>query len=99
MQHAQQLDLQGRCQLTDLVEKQRAAIGLLETAAAQAVGAGEGALLVAEQFGFEQFGRDRRGVERDKRLAGTRTVLVQRARHQFLAGARFAGDQHIDAAA
>jgi hypothetical protein len=46
--------------LADLVEEERAAVGLLEAADAAAVGAGEGALLVAEELGLEERLRDRR---------------------------------------
>ena len=66
-QHAQQPRLQRGRHVADLVEKQRAAIGLLEAAAAQRIGAGERALLVAEQLGLEQVRGERRGVERDER--------------------------------
>ena len=57
-QHAQQARLQRQAHVADLVEEQRAAIGLLEAAAAQRIGAGERALLVAEQFGLEQLARE-----------------------------------------
>ena len=43
-----------RRQVADLVEKDRAAVGLLEAADAPGVGAGERAAFVAEQFAFEQ---------------------------------------------
>jgi hypothetical protein len=66
-QHAQQARLQRRRHVADLVEEQRAAVGLFEAAAAQRVGAGERALLVAEQLRFEQLLRNRRGVQRDER--------------------------------
>ena len=65
----------------------------------RSVGAGERALLVAEQLRLEQLGGDRRGVERDERLVRARDCVVQRARDQLLAGARFAGDQHRHARA
>ena len=52
------------------------------------------AALVAEELGLEQILRDRRGVDRDERLGGARAVPMQCARDQFLAGARFAGDEH-----
>ncbi len=68
-EHAQQARLQRQRHVADLVEEQRAAIGLLEAAGVAARGAGERAGLVAEQFRFEQFGRNRRGVERDEWLA------------------------------
>ncbi len=92
--HAQQAHLQVRRHVADLVEEQRAAFGLLEAAAARALRAGECTALVAEQFGFQQVLRYRRGVDRDERRRGARAVPVQRARDQLLAGARFAGDQH-----
>ena len=49
LQGAQQLDLRVQRQFADFVEKQRAAIGLGELADMLLGGAGEGALLVAEQ--------------------------------------------------
>ena len=54
LQHAQQLGLRGGRHVADLVEEQRAAVGLLEPADAAAIGAGEGALLVAEQLALQQ---------------------------------------------
>ena len=56
---AQQLGLQPHVHLGDFVEQQRAAVRLLELADAARDRAGEGALLVAEQLGFEQVLRDR----------------------------------------
>ncbi len=49
LQRAQQLDLRGGRQFADLVEEQRAAVGLDEFAGVLFGGAGEGAFLVAEQ--------------------------------------------------
>ena len=51
---AQQLDLRVERQFADLVEEQRAAIGLDELADVLLGRAGEGALLVAEQDGFDE---------------------------------------------
>ena len=93
-QHAQQAGLQRRRHVADFVEEQRAAVGLLEAAAAQRVGAGEGALFVAEQLGLEQIRRESRRVEGDERLVRTRTVPMQCVRHQLLARPRFARDEH-----
>ena len=89
-QHAQQARLQVGRHVADLVQEQRAALGLLEAAASQLLRAGERAALVAEQLGLEQIARNRRGVQRDEGLAGARAVVVQRARDQLLAGARLA---------
>jgi hypothetical protein len=54
--------------------------------------------LVAEQLGLQQILRDGRGVDGHEGAAGALGMLVQRARHQLLAGAGFAGDQHRDVA-
>ena len=53
LQHAQQLGLEGRRNLADLVEKQRALVGQFEAALALADAPGERALLMTEQFGFQ----------------------------------------------
>jgi hypothetical protein len=94
LQHAQQLDLEGRAGVADLVEKDGAAVGLLEAAAAVFIGAGEGAALVAEKFGFEQLVGQRAAVLDDEGLVGAPAAVVDGARQHFLAGARFAADQH-----
>ena len=94
LQHAQHLGLRGRGHVADLVEEERAAVGLLELADALPVGAGERALLVAEQFALEQRLGDRGAVDRQERLVGAVGVLVDRAGDQFLAGAALAEDQH-----
>jgi len=93
-EHAQQPRLQLGGHVADFVEKEGAALGLLETTLSLRRRAGEGAALVAEEFGFEQVAGNRRGVDGDEGLVGARTVSVHGARHQLLAGARFAGDQH-----
>ena len=54
LQDAQELDLQARRHVADLVEQQSAAIGGLEQALVGADRAGEGAFLVAEELRFEQ---------------------------------------------
>ena len=54
LQHAQQLGLRGRRDLADLVEEDGAGVGQLEPAQPPLGGAGEGALLVAEQLALEQ---------------------------------------------
>ena len=97
-QHAQQAGLQRCRHVADLVQEQRAALGLLEAAGVAAGGAGEGAGLVAEQFAFQQLGRDGGGVEGHERPFAARALGVQRARGQFLAGAGLAGDQHVEVA-
>src|SRR5690606_7213571 len=84
-EHAQQARLQLGRHVADLVEEQRAALGLLEAAAAHGGGAGEGAAFVAKEFGLEQVARDGRRVEGDEGLVRARAVAVQRAGDELLA--------------
>src|SRR5690349_10123074 len=93
-QHAQQSRLQRRRHIADFVEEQRAEVGLLEAAAALRIRARERTLLVTEQLGLEQLGRNRRRVQGDERFRLARAVFMQRARDELLAGAGLAGDQH-----
>jgi hypothetical protein len=53
-------------QLADLVEKQRPAVGLDEKPAARAVGAGKGALGVAEELALQELLGDRAAVDRQE---------------------------------
>ena len=94
LQHAQQLGLEGRRDLADLVEEQRAAVGRLETALARIDRAGEGPLLVAEEFGLEQVFRQRSAIEAHVGAACARRVVVDGVGDEFLAGAGLATDQH-----
>jgi len=94
LQHAQQFGLQLQRQLADLVEEQRAALRLLEKSFLRRRGAGERALGVAEQGGFQQIGSDGGTVDRHQRCRRVRPQLAQRGRHQLLAAARLALDQH-----
>ena len=57
LQHAQQLDLRRQVDVADLVEEQRAALGQLEAPLLARFGAGERALLVAEQLRLDQASR------------------------------------------
>ena len=72
LQYAQQHHLQLRRQLSDLVQKERAAVGLLESSFAARHGAGESAALVTEQFRSQQGVRNSGAVEFDQRPARAR---------------------------
>ena len=76
LQRAQQLGLQAHVHLADLVQQQGAAVGGLEFADAARHGAGEGALLVAEQFRFQQVFGDGGAVQRDERAGGAAGAAV-----------------------
>src|SRR5579862_9019423 len=95
-QHAQQPCLERQRHVTDLIEEQRAAVGLLEAPAPLYVRTGKGAALVSEELRLEQVRRNRRRVEGDERSPRARTVLVQCPGDELLAGAGLARDQHGD---
>ena len=98
LEDVEQLGLQRRFHLADLVEEDGAGVGLFELADARRGGAGEGALLVAEQLAFEQLTRQRGAVHLDERPVLARRTLVDGARHELLADAALAADEHGDVA-
>src|SRR5260221_4596682 len=80
LEHAQEFGLQAERQLADLVEEQRAAVGHLEAAGFLLGGAGERALLVAEQLALDQRLGERRAVDRDARPLRAPARALDRAR-------------------
>ena len=79
-ERAQELGLQLERELADLVEEQRAAVGALEGARALAVGAGEGAALVAEQLALDERARERRRSRRPRTGRSARGLASWMAR-------------------
>lgn len=69
-------------------------MGRLDTPDLALMGAGERALLMAEQFGLDQVLGDRPTVDRHEGLAVALRLPVQGPGHQFLAGTAFAANQH-----
>jgi hypothetical protein len=98
LQHVEELGLERRPHLANLVEEDRAEVRLLELADAGRGGAGERALLVPEELALEQLRRQRGAVDFDERLRLSRGSLMDRARHQLLAAAALAGNEHGDVA-
>ncbi len=90
--------MQAQRQIADFIEEESALVGGFETAAPAHQRAGERALLMAEEFVFDQsFGKV--GAGESYELAGVAAAhLVNRASQQFLAGAGFAGDQDVHVA-
>ena len=80
--------------VTDFVEEKRAACRLLKATGAAGERAGESTTLMPEKLCLDQFARDGGHVDRDKRPGLARTEIVKRARHKFLAGARFTENEH-----
>ena len=95
LEHAQQLRLQVQRDVGDLVEKQRTAVGELETADAVRLGVGEGALDVAEQLAFEDPFRQAAGVHGHEPPARPARHGVNGLRNGALAGAVLAGDEDV----
>jgi len=89
---AQELRLQMQAELGDLVEEQRAVVGLLEQARDGARGAGESAAHVAEELTLGQTGRNRRAVEGHERPTAA-AGLVDGVGEHFLAGASLTEDE------
>ena len=88
VERTEELRLRVERQISDLVEEERAALGLLEGAAASRVRARERALLVAEELALDELARDARHVDRDERLVLARRERVERLRDELLAAAR-----------
>jgi hypothetical protein len=93
LEHAQQPGLRLQRHVADLVQEQRAALGLLEAADPPRRGAGERALLVPEQLALDELRGDRRHVDGHERAALALAEVVERLRHQLLAGAGLARDE------
>ena len=89
-EHVEQLALQGRVEVADLVEEDGAVVGRLELADLELVRPGEGPALVAEQLALEQLPGHRRAVDLDEGAVLPGAELVDGPRHQLLAGAGLA---------
>ena len=96
LQGAEQLHLHVERQLADLVEEERAAVGLDELAGPLLGGAGEGALLVAEQDALDEVLGDGAAIDGDEGLAGAGALALDGAGDQLLADAALALDQDGD---
>src|SRR5262249_33737341 len=93
LQDAQELRLQGRRRLADLVEKDRALVRDLEEALLVAEGAGEGTAAVAEQLALEQALRQRCAVDGDEHAVAARAHAMDGAPQEPLPGSRLAEHQ------
>ena len=93
LQHPQQLDLQRRRHLADLVQEEGAAPRRREESLLVAHRAGEGALHVAEQLALQQVLRQGAAVDRQEGAVGPVREVVDVAGDDLLAGAALALDQ------
>ena len=93
LDRAEQLRLRSHRQLGHLVEKQRAAVGMLELAS-PASHAGRRPLFDAKQLGLDQRLDERGAIDGDERTLPAAAELVNLARDQLLAGPALAFDQY-----
>src|SRR2546425_11502129 len=92
----EQLGLQRGMKVADLVEKDGAAVGRLELADLELVGAGEGASLVPEQLALQEFPRHGGAVDLDEWPSPAGGERVDCPWYELLAGACIARDKHGD---
>ena len=94
LEDAQESRLQGVGHVTDLIEKDGSAVGLLEkTDLSSPLRTGEGAFLIPEQFTFQQTFRKRRTVNCNERTVFPIGRIVDRLGEHFLSGSCLAGDE------
>src|SRR5205823_4063195 len=94
LNYAQDFRLHTEPEVADLVEKNRPAVGQLELAELPSGGAGEGSLLMSEQFVLDQRFRNCRAVDGHEGPVATRRELMDGAREQLLPRSRLALQQH-----
>ena len=83
-------------QVADLIQEDGAAMGGLELADFELVGAREGAALVPEQLALEKLARHGRAVHLDEGPRAPGGEMVDRPGDEVLPGAGLAGDEHRD---
>ena len=87
--------LGGEAEVADFVEEQGAAVGELEATFLAGVRPGEGPFFVSEQLGLDQGFGQRGATHLDERPLGAHRIVVDGVGDQFLAGTRFAANQHV----
>jgi hypothetical protein len=99
LEDSQKLDLHVEAHVADFIEEQGTAVGFLEPADAPRMRPCERSTFVTEQLGLDELGWDRSAIDRDEWLCGAVALLVYGSRQNFLAGARWAGDEDTCAGA
>ena len=98
LEKPQEQGLHAQAHLADFVQEQRAAVRELELAGLVAVGAGEAALDVPEELGLEERFRQAGAIDCHERRLLARESAVDVARHEVLADAALACDEHLGGA-
>ena len=94
LKNAQELHLQRRTHLGDLVEEHRALVGELQQTGARRRRARESAPLVSEELGLEKVARNGTAIDRQKGLGRPRGERVQRPGRELFPGAALPHDEH-----
>ena len=89
MKDAKKFWLKFEGKVADFVEEERATVGEFEAADFLVDGAGEGATLVAEEFGFEKTAGNGGTIHFDEGAIAPRTEIMDGAGEEFFAGAGF----------
>src|SRR4029450_1207871 len=93
-EETEELALELRRELADLVDEDRAAVRRLEPSGLVLPGAREGALHVAEELALHQMLGEGRTADRDERSRRARAPPVNRRRQHVLAGSALAREEH-----
>src|SRR5689334_17624952 len=96
LKNAKQLGLSPGGHVSDLIEKDRAVVGLLETADAAHLGSSERATFVTEQLAFKQRFGDRGAINSNERGLGTLAVLVNSTGDEFFARAGLTAEKDVN---
>src|SRR6516165_6100782 len=91
---SQQLSLEARHHLPDLIEKDGPAVGRLEESALLTIGTRERPALVAEKLTFHQCFRERRTRDVHERLGRAAAVVVEHLGREVLARPALTREQH-----
>ncbi len=94
LQDTQEFYLDGRGDVADFVQKDIPPVGRLKPALAMGVSPGKGAFHMAEELALQQGFIERGAIASDERPLPSPAQGMDGVRHQFLAGAAFAVDNH-----
>ena len=94
LQHAQKLHLHVHRKFANLIEENRATVGLFEKALAGIDCAGERAPRMPEQEGFYQVLGNGPAVHRNERAVGTRAMIMDKASEHFFTRSGLTADNH-----
>jgi hypothetical protein len=95
LNHAQQLDLNGRRHIVDIVEKDRSAVSHLEPTGTIADRTGERTQFVPKQFRLDQRLGKNRAADRNERAAPAWATVVDETSDDLFTGSRLANDENV----